>query len=231
MANYKEKIKKLLALSKSPNEHEAQSALTKAQQLMTEHKISMKDVQEIGKRKASEKKTGITYSARRDPWILGLSNTIAKNYCCESVSYREYGKQTNKLHFVGLDDDLEICMIAFNYAADCIRSEIKKRKATGKQFNYTNEQILKICNGYAFGFIEGLKEAFEEQKKAAEQSDANWGLVLSTPPEVNTKLAELGLTKTTFHSKQASTVSKKDYEDGKKDGRDFDITKRVAAGA
>lgn len=41
MVDYKEKIKKLLALSKSPNEHEAQSALAKAQQLMAEHKISM----------------------------------------------------------------------------------------------------------------------------------------------------------------------------------------------
>jgi len=30
MVDYKEKIKKLLALSKSPNEHEAQSALAKS---------------------------------------------------------------------------------------------------------------------------------------------------------------------------------------------------------
>ena len=37
MVDYKEKIKKLLSLSKSPNEHEAQSALAKAQRLMAEH--------------------------------------------------------------------------------------------------------------------------------------------------------------------------------------------------
>ena len=52
MADYKEKIKKLLALSKSPNEHEAQSALAKAQQLMAEHKISMAEVEDKEKRKA-----------------------------------------------------------------------------------------------------------------------------------------------------------------------------------
>lgn len=46
MVDYKEKIKKLLALSKSPNEHEAQSALAKAQQLMAEHKISMAEVED-----------------------------------------------------------------------------------------------------------------------------------------------------------------------------------------
>ena len=46
MVDYKEKIKKLLSLSKSPNEHEAQSALAKAQQLMAEHKISMTEVED-----------------------------------------------------------------------------------------------------------------------------------------------------------------------------------------
>ena len=171
---------------------------------------------------------GVTYSARRDPWILRLSQVISKNYCCESFSYREQGKQTYKLYFCGLNEDVEICMIAFKYATDCIRSEIKNRKSKGKLFNYTNELIVSICNGYAYGFIKGLDEAFEEQKRAASQSEANWSLVLSTPPEVAKRMSELGLKKTKFHSKQAAKLSKSDYEAGKKDGKDFDITKRVA---
>lgn len=228
MVDYKEKIKKLLSLSKSPNEHEAQSALAKAQQLMAEHKISMAEVEDKEKRKANEHSAGITYSTRRDPWILRLSKVISKNYCCESFSRREKGKQTYKLYFCGLNEDVEICMIAFKYATDCIQSEIKKRKQKGKLFNYTNELVTSICNGYAYGFIKGLDEAFEEQKRAAAQSEANWGLVLSTPPEVKQRMSELGLKTTTFQSKQAAKVSKSDYEAGKKDGRDFDITKRVA---
>lgn len=229
MADYKDKIKKLLALSKSPNEHEAQSALAKAQQLMAEHKISMAEVEDKEQRKAHEHSTGVTYSARRDPWILGLAKVISKNYCCESFSCREKGTQTHKLCFCGLDEDIEICMIAFKYATDCIRSEIKKRKSKGKLFNYTNELIVSICNGYAYGFIKGLDEAFEEQKRAASHSEANWGLVLSTPPEVKQRMSELGLKKTKFQSKQAAKLSKSDYEAGKKDGKDFDITKRVAS--
>lgn len=225
MVDYKEKIKKLLALSKSPNEHEAQSALAKAQQLMVEHKISMVEVEDKEQRKAHEHSTGVTYSARRDTWILRLSQVLCKNYCCESFSYRERGKQTYKLYFCGLNEDVEICMIAFKYAVDCIRSEIKKRKSKGKLFNYPNGLITSICNGYAYGFIKGLDEVFEEQ---AAQSEANWGLVLSTPPEVEQRMSELGLKKTKFQSKQAAKVSKSDYEAGKKDGRDFDITKRVA---
>ena len=37
-ADYKDKIKKLLALAESPNEHEAKAALLKARQLMAEHR-------------------------------------------------------------------------------------------------------------------------------------------------------------------------------------------------
>lgn len=151
MVDYKEKIKKLLALSKSPNEHEAQSALAKAQRLMAEHKISMAEVEDKEKRKAHEHSAGITYSTRRDPWVLRLSKVISKNYCCESFSRREKGKQTYKLYFCGLNEDVEICMIAFKYATDCIQSEIKKRKQKGKLFNYTNELITSMCNGYALG--------------------------------------------------------------------------------
>lgn len=43
--DYREKIKKLLALSESSNEHEAKSALLKAKKLMAEHKIAEIDLE------------------------------------------------------------------------------------------------------------------------------------------------------------------------------------------
>ena len=75
---------------------------------MAEHKISMAEVEDKEKRKANEHSAGITYSTRRDPWVLRLSKVISKNYCCES-SRREKGKQTYKLYFCGLNEDVEIC--------------------------------------------------------------------------------------------------------------------------
>lgn len=75
MVDYKEKIKKLLALSKSPNEHEAQSALAKAQQLMAEHKISMAEVED--KRNIG----GLgTVTNRKDCTILrGIGKNVSAN--------------------------------------------------------------------------------------------------------------------------------------------------------
>lgn len=42
-----ERIKKLLALSESSNEHEAQLAMLKAQELLVKHKLTIKEVKEF----------------------------------------------------------------------------------------------------------------------------------------------------------------------------------------
>ena len=43
-ADLKDKIRKLLALAKSPEEHEAKAALLKARQLMAEHKLTEEEL-------------------------------------------------------------------------------------------------------------------------------------------------------------------------------------------
>ena len=84
---------------------------------MEEHKISMAEVEDKEQRKANEHSAGITYSTRRDPWVLRLSKVISKNYCCESFSRREKGKQTYKLYFCGLNEDVEILCSAISCCA------------------------------------------------------------------------------------------------------------------
>ena len=49
MVDYKEKIRKLLALAESPVEAEARAALLKARQLMAEHKLTERECRETGK--------------------------------------------------------------------------------------------------------------------------------------------------------------------------------------
>ena len=78
----REKIAKLLRLSESPNEHEAQLALLYAQRLMAEHKLSMRDFTSK-KVQVTQKYTGISFSKRGNIWIFSLSGVLAKNYCCK----------------------------------------------------------------------------------------------------------------------------------------------------
>ena len=48
--DYKEKIRKLLALAESPVEAEARAALLKARQLMAEHKLTERECREAEQR-------------------------------------------------------------------------------------------------------------------------------------------------------------------------------------
>lgn len=67
--DYKDKIRKLLALAKSPEPEEAKFALLKARKLMAEHKLSERDLEE---RNATVIKRAIreTFSEKANSWVV-----------------------------------------------------------------------------------------------------------------------------------------------------------------
>ena len=76
------KIQKLLALSESNNEHEAQLAMLKAQELLIKHKLSLKDVKEFKTYNDSikEKKTKISF--KKAKWKAELASLVGDNFGC-----------------------------------------------------------------------------------------------------------------------------------------------------
>ena len=157
--DYREKIKKLLALSESSNEHEAKSALLKAKKLMAEHKIAEIDLKDIDKKKVIHTTTEFRCSKRREAWMIGLATTIAENFCCQSYRTKVYNKQLSTICFVGFEDDIEACTEIFKYAVDCIRNGITDLKK--ESVNYSKEYTKHLGDGYGFGYVQGIKKAFE----------------------------------------------------------------------
>ena len=152
MADYKDKIRKLLALAQSPEEAEAKAALLRARELMAQHKLTEADL---------DVKTDITCSKRRDPWIVGLSAVIGEHYCCKGYRSRYHGQQTQTIGFIGLEDDVEVCMAIFKYAVDCISAGVKKLK---KELDgYYPWYIKQQCDSYGFGFTKGIETALQGQ--------------------------------------------------------------------
>lgn len=125
MNDYKAKIKKLLSLSKSTNEHEAQAALLKAKQLMAEHKISEADLGNMNE-EIEYLYTDVSYTKRKNIWIMILADLIAENYCCQNFVSRQKHAQTRVVAFVGLANDVHICKDVFTYAIDFICSRQKE---------------------------------------------------------------------------------------------------------
>lgn len=221
--DYKEKIRKLLALAESPVEAEAKAALLKARQLMAEHKLTERDCKEAEKQAVRDVRTDITCSKRREPWIIPLSATIGENYCCKGYRNRRYGEQTNTVGFIGLEDDVEVCVAIFKYAVNCIRAGVKniKREYSGYPA-YLSKLIKRECDSYGYGFVLGIQEAFKKQE---EENRQEWGLVLVMPKEVKEASQHLGHEQ--FKSRAEESISYDAYRQGYSDGKEFDPTRRL----
>ena len=181
----KRKICSCLALSGSPNENEAQTALKMARKLMAMYKIAEKDLDKIPTM-VETRTTDITYSKERDPWIRHVLKTICNRYCCEYYTSRYYRKRTRQIEFVGYADDLSVCIRAFEFTVYTIRQNIASRhldREDGKD--------------YALGFVVGLDTAYKQQEAEERQNSMNtngsseFSLVMTVPKEVTDVLENI----------------------------------------
>lgn len=207
MDNYKEKIKKLLALARSNNEHEARAAMLKAREIMGRYKLTEADLEEKGNRKIKTFNTGIVYTSKTGLWIAYLQKVIAENYCC-TTSVGCITKQKMEVYFTGFEDDLEICNEVFQYAVDTVLYSIKQIR---KKKHLSPMKIRSECLSYGIGFAEGCKEAF------ADQGEENWGLVMVVPQEVKdeTDRNSCGARKMSVSCGKSQEQYSKGFEDGK----------------
>lgn len=223
MKDYKEKIKKLLALAESPNEHEAKAALLKAKELMAEHKIAEIDLEEVKAKSVKRLYTNVKYTKRGEWWIPSLASTIAQNYCCRYASSRGYGAQRMEIMFVGLEDDVEICAKVFEYAVDSARS-------CGKDYfseNYGRMSVAeknRVLNSYAYGFAGGVRRAFDEQNAQKQSDEAGWGLVMVVPQEVNDACKNF----TTDRYQSSHRIYNDAKRAGREEGARFNPNARIA---
>lgn len=213
--NYREKIKKLLALSESSNEHEAKSALLKAKKLMAEYKVSEADLEDIQNKAVVRVTTQFDCSKRREPWMVSLSAIIGQNFCCQAFRNKYPGRQTQTIGFIGLEGDIETCVSIFEYAVSCIRSNIQHIRKEMQDCSW--EYRKRVCDGYGFGFASGVREAFEKQK---EQDETGWGLVMVIPKEVKDATKDFG--HESFDGAAQQRMHRKGFVKGYEDGEKFD---------
>lgn len=212
------KIQKLLALAKSSNEHEAQTAMLQVQKLMVKHKLTMKEVEEAKKQpiNIADERTNVTYTRAR--WKIGLAMTIAENFSC--YAYNKINK-TRTICFFGKDEDVMVCKIMLEYALNVINSEVNKFK---NQYKKQGKSTRGIENMYAIGFVEGLATSFEKQK---EENKQEWGLVLVKDEAVVQAYESKGLVKSKI--KPIEIVNDDNiYNKGIRDGKKFNISDKIA---
>ena len=211
------KVKHLLALSKSSNEHEAQNAMLKVQELLMKYKLSMEDVAnyEEDSFTVEERVTGFSFTKAK--WKASLAAVLSENLGC--YCYLKT-RRTNYITFFGKEDDVAICEITYKYALDAIACGVNKLK---KQYKINGFSVKGLESDYAMGFVFGLHKRFEEQREKHQE----WGLVLLKDKKVIEEFEKKDIGKT-YNAKTTFNGNYGAYFKGEKDGKDFCITDKVS---
>lgn len=215
-----DRISKALRLgTNNSNANEAQNAILAAQKLMAKYHISQEEVDDF--LNENDKKTGevveegAANEMNNDKWKRKLMITIAKNFRCD-VYY-----QNKKLMIVGEKEDILISKRIYLYAKEAILNSFKK--FFKENYNYyiiDSSTRNKYKREYAYGFIKGLSEKFEEQKANSELS------LVVVNANVKEYLSKINFTG--FHRSRGLYITDSYcYNEGKRKGRnlaDIDTT-------
>lgn len=219
-----DKISKTLKLgTNNNNENEAQSAILAAQRLMAKYHISQEDINDFINENENTDTEVIEEKAENemnnDKWKRRLMVTIAKNFRCD-VYYHG-----SKLVIVGEKEDILISKRIYLYAKQSILNSFKKfYKENYEPYAVNSSMRNKYKREFAFGFINGLREKFEEQKANSELS-----LVVVNP---NVKEYLNNINFTGVHRSRSSYITNNYcFEEGKRKGKSLaDIDTQVEGG-
>ena len=123
-----ELLRRLLALSQSPNEHEAAAAMAKAQELLFKHNLTMASVETYtngikDKPKIIKDFTDINSGKNNGEWKAMLVATIARNNFCEVLRIRNYDGSYQGV-IIGQEMNTEVAKELYIWVAEQLEREV-----------------------------------------------------------------------------------------------------------
>lgn len=151
------KVKKLLALSNSSNEHEAALAMSKVKEIMDSYNMQMTDVEiytaEYGDKKV---KTGYKQTPR---WCWRLTSLVARNTYCRCL----VGK--TGVVFVGAKSDVEVAVYLYSYLQKTLYDMSRKYVSPwlkSRSLGELNSMKIAYIDGALISIAQKLKAEFEK---------------------------------------------------------------------
>jgi len=161
-----EKVKKLLALSKSSNVNEAANAMAAANRLLDEYRLSEADI--IGSDSSLdpiiEDDSYVYETGRISPWKQNLVMTLSSHYGCAVFNncYYPEGRKVSRYKLLGRKSDIQIVQYMFAYLVlECQRLSDAEVKGQGKVV------VFSYCNGFVSGIAEQLHLSRKEVEKTS----------------------------------------------------------------
>lgn len=216
------KIKKLMALSESGNEHEARAAMLKAHQLMARHNI---DHIRFGNRRhyCSILVGEPALRHTRDTYLLAA--LITEFYFVQGIWISVYvvgkRKMGRALELSGTATNIQIAAYVYDYVKNHIN-------ASWNVYNTKQGLGKRRKTDFALGIIQGFRSSLASLKgKGSDVSSRQQALAVIEDPELSRYLRRRHPSTASFR-KPAMTIDANVYGDGERIGRQIVVARGIA---
>jgi hypothetical protein len=215
-----EKIKKLLALANSSNEHEAALAASHAQRLLSEHNLAMADIEAAHKTNKADK-VETTLSKTLPKWLRHLSSGVSTAFDCQAVHYPATGKMT----FIGVGADVQIAAYTFAYLNRTVRRLCASYMKNNVSLALANRHRELMRQSYYLGAVSTITTRLKVQK--LQTPITSGALVPVKEGLIKQAMNEIGNIRTVRSRK--SYINPDAYTKGQDDGRQIGINKGISS--
>jgi hypothetical protein len=196
-----DKVRKLLALSTSPNENEAASAAEKAQALLAEYNLSVEEIKQDGSRVEDIFITKARLRTPSVPWIRYIGGACAALYFCKYYYTHDYvytaqrkcGYIRKDIHsFVGAEHNIAVADMMFEYlikTVDRLSKEGQKSVHPRERTSY-DTSFKQACSLRLASRIKERIEAAKQGKVKSETTGKNLPALLNVYERTEKALKE-----------------------------------------
>lgn len=158
-------IQRLLALSSSNNEHEAQIAAARASELMMRHNIAMSEVNNYQQEENENWVTENIYSSGRADIEQDYICSILKQYFfVYPIKFRNYKLRVTTLKFFGDKSNVEVAKYVYNFLKRVFYE-------TWKFYSSLNGLSTRHKQAFYLGLYTGFSEKLKNERESSLRND------------------------------------------------------------
>lgn len=175
-----DKLRKILALTESPVEHEAAAAMATLQRLLTDHNLAMSDVEtRTVTAKPQIREEGPDLGKAAFEWKLSLAEVMAEHYFC----YALVNRHKKGVKFVGRPDNVESCQMLYLWVIDQIKRIASSERYVWMEENGEHMDPLRWQLNFGMGVVSRFGVRLQTIREA--QASKVTAMVLSHKSEIS----------------------------------------------
>lgn len=227
-----EKIKKLLALSESANQHEAELAAQKAQEMLAKHNLTIDAIDFDASGTEAIDKELFIFRGTMKKWRNELMQEVAVSVGCD-VIYHFEKNVIKSASIYGLDQNVKTAVYIYMYLENTInrlRKEFIKRANKDHKDKYGKpldlNQRYHLEKSYTLGIVSSVSLKLEEQKVKTPPTPG--ALVVVVGALIERKMNEDHPSSRQIRDR-AADIDCEAYGKGEEDGENITISKGISA--